>query len=340
VADDVETIEAPALAGSQAAAILMLLLEEQDAATVMQGLEPSDIQLLGKSMFDAAHSGEAQIEAALLQFLNSARAMPSLAPKAQPHIRNVLSAALGNEKAATIIETAGPKREAAKLEALKWIDAETVARILAEEHPQVGAVILSSLDPEIAASALAALDADIQTELMMRTANLGAVTREALADIELIISAHTSSTKGSAAITMGGKSDTAQIINRLKKDDGARILTDLKKRDQATGQQVEDEMFIFENLAELDDKNLGVVMRGVDSAVLTLALKGAGKELADRILGSMSARAAQTIRDEMEERGMVKRAEVEDAQKTIVAIARQLADEGAIMMGAGGDDYV
>jgi flagellar motor switch protein FliG len=340
MADETASVSPPRLTGSYAAAILLLLLEEQDAAAVMQAFDPSDIQQLGKSMFDAAKADERQIETALGQFIDSARVMPSLAPKAGPHIKNVLTAALGNEKARSIMDSVAPQQDSASLEALKWMDAEAIGRILAAEHPQVGAVILSALDPEIAATALAMLADEQQADLMLRTARLGPVSSDALADIDAIIAAHAGGGKKGGQIAMGGKSETARIINKLRKDAGSRIIEDVKKRDQLVGQQIEDEMFVFENLLELDDKNLGVVMRGVDSAALSLALKGASEELAERILGCMSARAAQTIRDEMEERGMVKRAEVEDAQKVIIAVARQLAEEGAIMIGTAGDDYV
>jgi flagellar motor switch protein FliG len=325
---------------TNAAAILMLLLDEADAAQVMQGLEPAAVQQLGRSMFDAAASDEAQINAALSQFLETARSLPSLAPKAAPHISNVLKSALGDEKARNIIDAASPRAEIASLEILKWLETETVGRILAEEHPQVAAVILSSLDAEIAATALAKLPDEKQADLMYRTASLGKISGHVLDDIQAIIASYAGAKQQTAKIALGGKSETARIINKLRKDDGARILTEVKKRDQHIGQQIEEEMFVFDNLSDLDDKNLGIVMRNVDSALLSLALKGAAPALVDRILGCMSARAAQTIQDEMDERGPVKRAEVDDAQKAIIAVARQLAEDGTIMMGGGDDDYV
>jgi flagellar motor switch protein FliG len=337
---ETDTAERPAISGGNAAAILMLLLEESEAAQVMQALEPSSIQLLGRSMFEASRFDERQIEAALVQFLGAARTMPTLAPKAGPHIEKVLTSALGDEKARNILDAVSPRVEIAALDILKWMDPDAIARVLAAEHPQVGAVILSALDPEVAATALGALDQPAQAELMFRTASLGPVSRDVLGDIEAILGAYAGASKHAATLSMGGRSETARIINKLKKDDGTRILDEVKKRDQAMGQQIEEEMFVFDNLNELDDKNLGIVMRNVDSALLSLALKGAAEALAERILGCMSARAADTIRDDMEERGMVKRAEVEDAQKAIIAIARQLADEGTIMMGGGDDDYV
>jgi flagellar motor switch protein FliG len=338
--DEVDVAELPKIDCNYAAAILLLLLNDGDAAAIMRSFEPSDIQSLGRSMFEAANASEVQIEAALEQFIGAAKAMPTLAPNAQPHIRTVLTTALGSEKADNILETVKPRSDACSFETLKWMEPKLVGQILEQEHPQVGAVILSALDPQVAAGALEDLPEDLQTDLVLRAARLGSVPSEIAADIEEILAQYRGKTASAPKMALGGKADAARIMNKLKKEDGARILKGVKRRDKAIGQQIEDEMFIFENLMELDDKSLGIIMRSVDSAALSLALKGASDALADRILGCMSSRAAQTIRDEMEERGMVKRAEVEEAQRAVIAIVRQLADDGTIMLGGASEDYV
>jgi flagellar motor switch protein FliG len=139
---------------------------------------------------------------------------------------------------------------------------------------------------------------------------------------------------------LGGKYDVAKIVNNMKKASGERVLRAVKKQDKVLGQAIEEEMFVFDNLIALDAKNLGALMRSVDASILGLALKGAGDGLVAKMLASMSARAAESIRDEMAESGLVKRAEVEEAQKAIIAMARKLAAEGTIMLGDAGDDYV
>jgi flagellar motor switch protein FliG len=139
---------------------------------------------------------------------------------------------------------------------------------------------------------------------------------------------------------LGGKSEIAKIVNAMPKTSGDRILKTVKKRDRIVGQEIEDEMFIFENLSDLDAKSLGAVLRTVDAQTLTLALKGASDALVDKALGSMSARAAQSIRDDMADRGPTKRAEVDEAQKQIILVVRQMAEDGTVTLGSGGEDYV
>ena len=342
--DDAELMEvgegAAQLEGPYAAAILLMLLGEDEAAAILRDLDPDDVRQLGKAMFAAAEANENEVEAALDCFIGRARQVSSLAVGAAPRIRNVITQAVGNVRADNILGAVAPRDSARALEILRWMEVPVIAQILAQEHPQVGALILASLNPEVAAEALKGLSDDTQSNLMMRAARLRSVSGEAIADLEAVLSRFSDIKQGKPKISLGGSSDAARIMNKMAKADGERVLKGLKKRDKILGQQIEDEMFVFDNLMELNDKNLGTLLRSVDSALLVLALKGARPDLAERMFGCMSARAADSIRDEMEERGMVKRVEVEEAQKSIIAIARQLADEGTIMLGGPGDDYV
>lgn len=329
-----------ALDGPYAAAILLMLLGDDEAASIMRDLDPEDVRELGKAMFAVADASETEVEAALDRFIGGTRQVSSLAVGAAPRIRNVITQALGNARADNVLGAVAPRDSVKSLESLRWMEIPAIAKILAQEHPQVGALIVASLNPDMAAEALNHLSDELQSELMMRAARLGTVNADAIADLEQVLSRIGDVRQSKPKISLGGRSDAARIMNKMAKADGERVLKGLKKRDKILGQQIEDEMFIFDNLMELNDKNLGALMRTVDSAILTLALKGTQQALADRMFGCMSARAAQTIRDEMEERGMVKRVEVEEAQKAIIAIARQMAAEGTIMLGGPGEDYV
>ena len=330
----------PPLEGPFAAAILLMLLGDEEAAAIMRDLDPEDVRQLGKSMYDVADASEAEVEAALDRFIGRTRQVSSLAVGAEPRIRNVITQALGNVRADNVLGAVAPRDSVRALEILKWMEVSTIVKILAQEHPQVGALIVASLNPDVAVVALKLLNDDLQSDLVMRAARLGTVSSEAIGDLENVLSRFADIRQSKPKVSIGGKSDAARIMNKMAKQDGERVLKGLKKRDKLLGQQIEDEMFIFDNLMDLNDKNLGALMRTVDSAILTLALKGTPAVLAERMFGCMSARAAQTIRDEMEERGMVKRVEVEEAQKAIIAIARQMANEGTIMLGGPGEDYV
>ena len=212
--------------------------------------------------------------------------------------------------------------------------------IIEGEHPQVMAIILAHLEPRAAADVLSMLPSECQEDVIYRVATLGPVSSEALDDLEVMMTSGTPMQKKGTPSQRGGTSEAAAIMNNVRKDMEQRIMKALTKRDKIISQTIEEEMFIFDNLIELDDKNMGALLRGIDTELLVVALKGANEMLKAKMLGCMSQRAAQSIVDEMEERGPMRLADVVEAQKKVVAEARRLAEQGTIMLGAGGDDFV
>jgi flagellar motor switch protein FliG len=338
--DESDVAVAPSIKGSTAAAILMLLLEEGDAAAILKHLEPDEIKSLGKAMFAASEATDTDVALALRSFEAESESVSSFAIGVEPRIRSVMTQALGNVRADNILATIAPQGSAGVLDLVRWMERPVIGRLLAEEHPQVGAIVLSVLMPEVAASVLERLDELTQADLVYRAAKLTSVPAEALVDLEHILARYADTGDVVPPMKLGGKVEVAKIVNRLKKPTSARILKSVKKLNKALGEQIEEEMFIFDNLLELDGQALSTVLRSVDAAVLGLALRGADEALIEKMLGAMSARAAMSVRDDMAERGPVKREEVDEAQKQIVAIARRLSEEGQIMLGSGGDDYV
>jgi flagellar motor switch protein FliG len=332
--------QSPTIDGASAAAILLMLLEESEAAAILKHLEPDDVHRLGKAMFSAAQANEQEVELALDRFVLGSRNVSALAVGAEPRIRKVMHEALGNVRADNVLAAVAPRSSVGALDILRWMEVPVIQSVLQAEHPQVGAIILSVLTPEIAGAALEGLDESIQTDLLLRAARLEAVPGDAIADLEAILRSASDRKASAPEMKLGGKYDVAKIVNNMKKASSERVLRAVKKQDKVLGQAIEEEMFVFDNLIALDAKNLGALMRSVDASILGLALKGAGDGLVAKMLASMSARAAESIRDEMAESGLVKRAEVEEAQKAIIAMARKLAAEGTIMLGDAGDDYV
>jgi flagellar motor switch protein FliG len=326
--------------GAVAAAILLLLLDEDEAAAILRELAPEEVKSLGKAMFDSSEASEAEVESALDRFVERSRVISALSVGAEPRIRGVITQALGNVRADNILAAIAPQSSEACLDALRWMEAPVISRILSEEHPQVSALILAVLNPDVAAKALDGLEDSLQGDLLYRAARLKSVNADAISDLETLLCRYTEVKGASPKMKLGGKSDIAKIVNAMPKPNGERVLKSVKKLDRVIGQEIEDEMFIFENLGDLDSKSLGAILRSVDTEVLTLALKGASKALVDKALGSMSARAAQGIRDDMADRGPTKRAEVDEAQRAVILAARKLAADGAIMLGGGGEDYV
>ncbi|KTE20965.1 ABC transporter [Sphingopyxis sp. H050] len=330
----------PGLEGASAAAILLMLLEEEEAATILKHLDADEVRQLAKSMFDTANASEGQIEQALDQFVNQSRGVSALAVGADVRIRTVINQAVGNVRADNILAAVAPQSSAASLEMLRWMDVDAISALLANEHPQVGALILSVLIPDVAARAIEILDETLQAELVLRAAQLTAVPAAAIEDLEAVLASANVGGQRVAKQAIGGPSDVAKIMKKMPKQLSERTIRALKKSDKILAQTIEEEMFIFENLRDLDAKNLGTVLRSVDAAQLAIALKGTDEDMVDRCLATMSKRASETIRDEMAEMTMVKRVDVDEAQKAIMQIVRQMAASGEIMIAGAGDDYV
>lgn len=328
------------LEGASAAAILLMLLEEEEAATILKHLDADEVRQLAKSMFDTANASEGQIEQALDQFVNQSRGVSALAVGADVRIRTVIHQAVGNVRADNILAAVAPQSSAASLEMLRWMDVDAISALLANEHPQVGALILSVLIPDVAARAIEILDEALQAELVLRAAQLTAVPAAAIEDLEAVLASANVGGQRVAKQAIGGPSDVAKIMKKMPKQLSERTIRALKKSDKILAQTIEEEMFIFENLRDLDAKNLGTVLRSVDAAQLAIALKGTDEDMVDRCLATMSKRASETIRDEMAEMTMVKRVDVDEAQKAIMQIVRQMAASGEIMIAGAGDDYV
>ena len=341
--DAAETMAPPAnqtIEGSAAAAILLMLLDENEAATILKHLDPDEVRQLAKSMFDTANASEKQIGQALDRFVVRSRDVSALAIGADIRIRTVINQAVGNVRADNILAAVAPQRSAASLEILRWMDVDAISGLLAQEHPQVGALILSVLIPDVAARAIETLDEILQADLVLRAAMLTSVPAAAIEDLESVLASANVDGQRVAKQAIGGPSDVAKIMKKMPKSLSERTIRALKKTDKALAQAIEEEMFIFENLRDLDKKSLGSVLRSVDAAQLAVALKGTDDEMVDLCLATMSQRAAETIRDEMAEMTMVKRADVDDAQKSVMTIVRQMTASGEIMIAGGGDDYV
>jgi len=328
------------LHGSAAAAVLLMLFSEDEAAQILSRLEPDEVRQLGYAMYDVADVEIEEVNQALDQFVSKARRRTTIGYGATRHIRGAMHKALGAERADNMLARITPPTRSTKLAMLKWMEAGEIGAILENEHPQVMAVVLAHLEPSVAADVLMMLPSDLHEDIVYRVATLGPVSSEALDDLETILSSGTPVQKKGAVSQRGGTSEAAAIMNNVRKDMEQRIMKALTKRDKIISQTIEEEMFIFDNLIELDDKNMGALLRGIDTELLVVALKGANEMLKAKMLGCMSQRAAQSIVDEMEERGPMRLADVVEAQKKVVAEARRLAEQGTIMLGAGGDDFV
>jgi len=326
--------------GVERAAVLMMLVGEEEAAAILQKLDPEEVRQLGKAMFSVADVSEAEVADVLDDFVGHARERTAIGFDPRPRIEAVMTRALGQEKADSVLARIVPAEDACQLDLLDWLDAGEIASMIEKEHPQIAAVMIANLDPAVGAQVLELMPDSVQPDILHRLARLGPITPEAVETLKTLLANRTGTGKTQAGVTLGGTKDAAKILSSGRKATELRVMPKLFKIDRDVAKAIEEAMFVFDNLLELDDKNLGTLIRNIDSDVLTRALKGVDESIRARFLGCMSSRAADGIRDEMESRGPMKLSEVLDAQKIIIQIARNLAKDGTIQMGGGEDDYV
>jgi flagellar motor switch protein FliG len=252
----------------------------------------------------------------------------------------MLVKALGEDKAGSVLTRITPSSSAKGIEILQWMDARSIAEMIEGEHPQIIGLIVAHLDYAVAADVLILLPENIQHAVLHRIATLDSVQPEAIEQLERVMQLQFQANTSLRASKIGGVKAAAKIMNFTQAAQEGRIMKDLFKLDKDLMTSIQENMFVFDNLLAVDDKNLGVLMRNVDPTDLAIALKGADERLRDKILGCMSQRAAAAIVDEMEAKGPMRVTEVQEAQKRIVAIARKLSDAGTMVLAGRGEDYV
>jgi flagellar motor switch protein FliG len=328
-----------AYSGVERAAVLMMLVGEEEAAAILQKLDPEEVRQLGKAMFAVADVGEPEVAMVLDDFVGKARDRTAIGFDPKPIIETMMTRALGPEKADSVLARITPPDAQCQIDLLDWMDAAEIAAMIEKEHPQIAAVVIANLDQDVAGQVLELLPDASQPEILHRVARLGPITPEAVDTLRTMLANRSGTGGQSAGVMLGGTKEAARILSGARKTTEQRVMPKLFKIDREVAKAIEEALFVFENLLEMDDKNLGTLIRNIDSDLLTRALKGVDEATRNRFLGCMSARAADGIRDEMEARGPMKLSEVLDAQKAIIQLARALAKDGTIMMG-GDDDYV
>nr|WP_305098581.1 flagellar motor switch protein FliG [Croceibacterium sp. D39] len=323
---------------------MVMLLGEEDAARLLSGLSPDELRTLGAKMCAIGDIGPGAISEAIASFAESAGQSGISSHGRIENVRRIMTGALGEVKADSLMRRVAPPEETPRtpaLEIAQWLEPDVLIPLIRDEHPQAIAVLLVQLDPAAAAAVLAGLPDELQTPVVHRVATLGPVSPEAIAILEETLATKIARSHGKAPLTMGGVREAGDIINRAARSVEKRIMPAIGKLDKKLAKELENEMFKFEHLFELDTKMIGQLLREIESEVLIDALKGVEEEQREHFFGAMSSRAADGLRDEIEARGRIKRADVDAAQKAIIAIAKRLAAEGTIVFGNGGDeDYV
>jgi flagellar motor switch protein FliG len=327
--------------GTERAAILLLSLGEAEAAEVMKHMGAKDVQRIGAAMTQLQNISRQEVTDVLSEFTQKLEGQTSLGVGVDDYLRKVLIGALGQDKAAGVIDRILFGRSSKGLEALKWMDSRQVAELIRQEHPQIISIVLAYLDADQSAEVLAQFPEWLRADVIMRIATLDGIQPSALHELDEVIEKQFAGKTGALKTSViGGIKTAAQIMNFMDSSQESALIDSIRKVDDALGGKIQDLMFVFGDLVDIDDRGMQEVLRQVPGEKLLLAMKGADDELKSKIFKNMSQRAAEMLKDDLESRGPVRLSEVEGAQKEILAMVRKMAEAGTIQLGGKGEEFV
>ncbi|MBP6020033.1 MAG: flagellar motor switch protein FliG [Burkholderiaceae bacterium] len=331
---------ATANANMDRCAILMLSLGEDAAAEVFKYLTAREVQQVGSAMANLKQITRSDVDEVLEEFRQEADQFMAVTLGSDDYIRSVLNKALGTDRAAGLIEDILDAGDGSSgIDALNWLDTNSVAELICDEHPQIIATILVHLERDRASGILALLNERLRNDVMLRIATFGGVQPTALHELTDVLNSMLSG-QGAKRSKMGGIRTAAEILNFMSSSDEDAVVNSLRELDADLAQRIVDEMFVFENLADIEDTAIQLILKEIDTASLTIALKGAPEELRDKFFKNMSNRAAEMLRDDLDAQGPVRMSKVESEQKAILQIARKLSEAGQFTLGGSNDEYV
>jgi len=329
------------LNGVERAAILLLSLGEQEAAGVLKHIGPKGVRKVSAAMAALKNVSAEQARRVLDDFMSTVGNETAFGVGSQEYLKSVLIRALGGERASNVIGRVMMGDASAGLERLKWMDPQAILEVIKLEHPQIIAVVLSYLDSEQAAEVLSLLPEKGRTDVLLRIATLDRLQPSALQELNEVIENQFAGDTHVKSTTVGGIKTVASILNLMDNAEEVEIMDQISDYDAELGEKIQDLMFVFDDLAKINDRSIQSLLREVSSEILVLALKGAEQVLKDKIFKNMSKRAGDMLRDDLEAKGPVRLSEVEAAQKEILAIARRLSAWGDIDLdGKDGEEYI
>lgn len=330
-----------ALPGARKVAILILRLGVEKAGPLLFGLKKHEVAAVIEEL---AHLGVVDTntgDAVLKQFIDDSTGERPLPIGDAELARLFLEQSLDDRTAREILSRIDGTAETVPFQFFDRLDPALVARNLADEHPQTIALILSTLNMDYASAILENLRSTTVSEVGVRLGAIDKVSGEALREVELGLEQRMKpSLENRFLSTSGGVDTLVKLMGGLPKEMGEGILEALDEYDPDLGAEVRAQMFVFDDLMLLDNRQMQTVLRQVDSNVLPLALKGTGPALRDKFLDNLSSRAKENLLDEMELLGSVRMADVAEAQTGILDSVRELEATGELVINRGGDDFV
>ena len=324
--------------GLENAAILLMSLGEEEASEVFRHLAPRDVQKVGETIARMKSVSRERLDGVLDDFVKVVATRSPLVNDTDEYIRAVLHKALGEDKANLLLDRILQGNDVSGIEGLKWMDPQSVAELLRNEHPQIAAAILVHLDIDQASSILKCFTERQRNEVLVRIATLDGIQPSALKDLNDVMSTVLAGSDKVRKATLGGVKTAAEMLNLMGTSLETSVLDFIREADNDLAQKIMDNMFTFDDLSMLDDKGIQALLKEVQSESLVIALKGAKPELREKIFKNMSTRAAETLREDLESRGPVRVSDVESEQRELLKTVRRLSDEGQIVLGGGGGD--
>jgi len=326
------------LSGPEKAAVFLRSIGEGEAAEVLKHMAPKEVQKVGQVMATLTNVSRDEVQTVLDSFVNTVEEQTGLGIGSHDYVRSMLVGALGEDKAGSVLDRILSGGNTSGLEQLKWMDARGIYEVIKLEHPQIIAIVCSFLEADQAAEVLNMFPDRDQSNILLRIATLDGVQPTALTELNSILEKQFSGGSGGQTTSVGGLKTAADILNFVETGTEASIMESIKEAEPDLGQNIEDLMFVFENLIDVDDRGFQTLMREIQTDDLMLALKGSDEDLKEKFFSNMSSRAAEMMRDDLEASGPVRVSDVEAAQKNILVAARDLSDKGEIMLGGGGGD--
>lgn len=322
--------------GMRKAAVLLMSLPTEEAAKLMAKLQPKQMEAVSIEIAKLGRLASDEQEQVITEFAESNPASLGGERGGVDTAQALLEKALG-ENAKDTVETVRRSLESIPFGFLKGVDPTNLMTFISDEHPQTIALILSHLAPGASAEVLAGLESKNQLAVIRRIANMGQTNPEVIKEVEGALESRMANVMSQSFQNAGGVPSVAGILNVTDRTTGRAIMDQLTGDDPDLVEEIRRLMFVFDDLTKISDKDIQSVLKNVESAQWTLALKGASAEVKQKILGNMSTRAADMLREEMEYLGPVKLSDVESMQQQIVDVIRRLEDSGDLALNAGDD---
>ncbi len=328
--------------GVRKAAVLLLALGQDEAAEVMKYLDPREVQKIGKAMSTMSTISNADLNSVLEDFEHEVQHNTAFGVDSEDYIRQVLTKALGDDNAGNLLNQILVTHDATGIDSLKWMSAPAIADLIRFEHPQIIATILVQLEPPLASEVLTELSERTRGEAILRIATLDGVQPAALHELNEVLTSLLAGSDNLNKKALGGIRATASIMNFLSSEIESTLMGKLKDFDEEVAQQITDHMFVFDNISDLEDRDVQIMLREIPSEPLIIALKGAKSDIKNKIFKNMSKRAAEMMQEDLESKSPVRLSDVDKQQKVVLQIIRRLADEGQINLKKKGseDDFI